>query len=205
MKNKARPGYSLLISGATLFLINHAYAGTFMGVEGGRVVLNGEASWKAKNSSDQGDMPFELNRDTLNFRMGYSWKRQRIYGIVHISEVLEDSDLAFGTIHYNFLTGFPSKRSNIFLGISGGYLDFSQSNYYWDGSSANINGPIYGPEVGVIYYMSRNLDLELNARYWVGDTSETHTDSNPDGYDSLSWEVGFDYIVEYGISFNYKF
>lgn len=157
-----------------------------IGIEVGALKSNAESSTNGVVSDGDLSTSYEA------LRYGKYYDFGRIGASVGIMNEDQGTDGKFVGLSYDYMFYNDSKRVP-FIGASVGY-SWNEANY-----DIEHNGFTYGVEAGVVYELSKEVDLEVGARY---------SKTNIDGSKTISGNVvniEVDSTMQYYFAVGYKF
>jgi opacity protein-like surface antigen len=165
-------------------LVLGVHAGDYeMEAESGKVFLGVQAS----RAWVQGTHKTDLNYATSGWGYGVRVGAQNSEWRTLISvDKLNNGKVSYerAELHTQYLFALPQMTEmgwHPFLGLNGGY-----ANYEAEGG-INENGIMYGGEVGVVFDLNDQVDIDLSYQY------------------SMSRAAAFDHVGNLGIGINYKY
>lgn len=199
---------SLLFLGASSVLVA-AEAGNewFIGGEFGGMNIKSKTS---ATVSFGGNSVTESESDTTRatyeaFKVGKYFEYGRVYGSFGIQNEKDDfSSFSLG-LGYDYL--FKNKSNfTPFLGINASYSKAKIDDA--DIKEMGLDKPKgfnYGLEAGLLYAMTKNIELEIGLRYMKSNVDKSATDNITFAPFSVSGKVESENITQYYLGLNYKF
>ena len=177
---------------------------------GGLEVGSTSADFKAEvaglslNTSDSGG--------SQSIKVGkYLGNAGRTYAIYTRYNTDSNVDLNSYGVGYDYL--FYNSTSFIpFIGVNLGYFNYKASGLdaalagsgvTSSSDSINISGLTYGLNIGAMYEINKNFEIEAGARFIANNADDTVTFTN--GVNSVALKGEIDKIVQYYIGLNYNF
>ncbi len=180
----------LIVASLAALIVSSAFAGKpgDVGVSLEFGGLKSDATAKVDGISSDGDIhtTYEALRAGKYFDFG------RIGGSLGYINEDDGTDGKFVAINYDYMF-YNKSQFTPFVGASVAY-NWNEANY-----NIKHNGLTYGPEVGVVYDVTKEVELELGARYLK---------SNVDGSKNVSGHrvsLDVDSSVQYYMAIGYKF
>lgn len=179
---------SSLVAGETTSAYTFDDTYSFVGIEGGVGRLDVERS--------DGTNPSTLKKYNMfgaGLKVGAQTKDYKVYLNANYYDADDFDYLATYGVGLQYMFNF-SKIMNVFLGVNGGianmrFLPAGEAN------TRTISDPYFGGEAGVNIHMGEKIDLELGARFYSMDASNSIADV----------KYTFDNMISAYASVNFKF
>ncbi|QIR76616.1 outer membrane beta-barrel protein [Sulfurospirillum diekertiae] len=179
----------------------------FVGGEFGGMSMHTKTSGSAyipsQGLNTEGTYKETINSTYEALKMGKYFEFGRIYGSLAYQNKKDDlTSYTFG-LGYDYL--FKNKSDfTPFIGVNASY---SQAKWDVDGAKElsldKPKGFNYGPEVGLLYSVTKNTELEIGVRYMISDVKDTF--SANDGINRADIKLEAEKIIQYYVGLNYKF
>jgi hypothetical protein len=203
---------SLVVASFLMLSVSASFADSnewFVGGEFGGMSIHGKSSGSMDIHLPGGDIieagstSSTLNTTYEAIKVGKYFEYGRIYGSFSYQNEKDDiSSYSYG-LGYDYL--FRNKSDfTPFIGLNASY-----SKAKIDDDDAKVlsldkpKGFNYGAEVGFLYAMSKNVELEIGARYMISNVDESFT--YDDGISKINVKMENDRIIQYYLGLNYKF
>lgn len=132
-------------------------------------------------------------------KVGKYFEYGRVYGT--LSKQNEKDDLSSISLGLGYDYMFKNKSEfTPFLGLNASYTKAKVDDF----ASSGVDKPKgfnYGIEAGVVYSATKNIELELGARYMISNVKDTFSSAAP----AVSAKLESESSAQYYVGLNYKF
>ncbi len=206
MKRSLMAASFLMLSVSASFADSNAW---FVGGEFGGMSIHGKSTASADIHISNGDTVLGgSTSDTFNttyeaIKIGTYFDYGRIYGSVAYQNETETMTSYTYGLGYDYL--FKNKSNfTPFIGVNASYTVADiDDDLAKELSLDKPKGFNYGAEAGVLYALTKNMELEVGVRYMISDIDDTSTFDESGTNVDLKMEN--DRIVQYYLGLNYKF
>lgn len=190
---------SLLLVGSSALVAAEMDNSWFVGGEFGAQKIKTKATSTILGVTDN-------EKDTTNatyegIKVGKYFEYGRVYGT--LSKQNEKDNLSSMSLGLGYDYMFKNKSEfTPFLGLN---LSYAKSKF--DDADAALlgvdkpKGFNYGAEAGIVYAASKNIELELGARYMISNVEDKFSSTVP----ALSLKIESENVIQYYVGLNYKF
>ena len=189
----------LMLCGSASFADSNPW---FVGGEFGGMSMHTKTSGTVNGASID-DYKETINSTYEGVKVGKYFDFGRVYGNLSYQNQKDDlSSYTFG-LGYDYL--FKNKSAlTPFIGLNASYSIAKYDTA--DAKTLSLDKPKgfnYGPEVGLLYAVTKNTELEVGVRYMISDVKDTGLTN--DGGDIINAKLESEKIIQYYIGLNYKF
>ena len=190
---------SLLLVGSSALVAGDMDNSWFVGGEFGAQNI------KVKDSGEILGVPFS-EKDTVNatyeaIKFGKYFEYGRVSA--SLSKQNEKDDLSSYSLGLGYDYMFKNKSEfTPFLGLNASYtkakIDDAELALMGVDKPKGFN---YGVQAGIVYAASKNVELEMGARYMISNVKDTFSSTAP----AVSLKIESENIIQYYVGLNYKF
>ena len=184
--NKKIIAASLIAASTSMMAMDLQY---FLGAGAERGNVNLKASATVGNIS--GSISEDSSDTALKLKAGVIVNKEHRVYLSNAKFSNNGGDITLTLINYDYLIPV-NEKSKLFAGVHLGKAKYNEDDF-------NMSGSAYGIQTGILYDITKNIEIELGAGYSLYNVDSTFTD----GSDTVKVEIEDSTSMSLGI--NYKF